>query len=247
MKLKCLFFLSMQGINFLVADNLHLAPKNFTEEELQAQLQAQEEANALEIARIAQMQSNVVNFVQALHCDQTAIDYISSYIDDESLWDIWIPIAHSPENIDVLDKINIIHFVVINGKTEQLTFLCKKLREINRLDLLNTPTQIRNLVPISFCIYYASWNCLTKLLEYGAYIDVLSTLNSLSTNPEQLKLCKNAIDQGLMLYRQYLAEQKMKTKKKEAKIRKKIQKLEQKAFKKLEDFAYGIDSDSDSN
>jgi hypothetical protein len=105
MKLKCLFFSSVLLVNCLFADNRHLAPKNMTDEEMQQQLEAQAqreaaiaEARALEEAYIAQVQSDIINFAQAPHCDQIAIDYILLYLENKSLWDFWISLADPADN-----------------------------------------------------------------------------------------------------------------------------------------------------
>lgn len=254
MNLRNLLCLSMFVVNFIVADNRHLAPKNMTDEELQQQLEVQAqreaaiaEARALEEAYIAQVQSNIINFAQAPHCDQTAIDYILQYLENKSLWDFWISLADPADNAVIRDIVNVIHFVAMFGKAEQLTFLCKQLNRIQRLDFLNTPTKIQNIVPTTFCMHTECWDCLTILIEYGANGRGLIIPERIAADPEKLKLCEDAIKKGLMLHRQYLAEKKMKAKKAEKKARTKIERLEAQAFKKVENFYYGIDSGTDSD
>ena len=266
MKLQKLFFVNLFLVNCLIADNRSLAPKYMTEEEVAqriAAVEAERIAAAVEAERIAaaaeaeriavaaeaeriaaaeeavflaQVHSDIKNFVQASHCDQTAIDFILMYVENKTLWDFCIPLLDPEDDTVIEDEVNVIHLVVMYGKIEQLSYLCKELNKIHRLDFLDVPTLIKGILPTTFCMQYEHWNCLMTLIEYGANGRNLIIPENIATNSEKLKLYENAIKQGFMLHRQYLAQQKMKAKKAEKKARKKIEKLEAKAAKELEDF-----------
>ncbi|MBP6892395.1 hypothetical protein KBB68_02325 [Candidatus Babeliales bacterium] len=244
MKLKNIFFLTVTIVHLIVADNRHLRPRYLTDEEIEQILQAQEQAAAAEAeARIAQIQNNIIRFAQASFCTQPMKDLIQPYLEDRSLWNVWIPI-HNEDNV-IIDVVNIIHYVTWCGNVGQLLFLCEELNRIHQLNFLNIPTQIQNIEPTTFCINGDFLNCLVVLIGYGVDAKKITIPENIVINSEKLRMCQDAIERGVIFCRKRLEKQKLKAKKSERKARNKIKKLEAQAFEALENFSYGIDSDSD--
>ena len=253
MKFKNIFLFVVIFVNSVVADSRHLIPKHLTDEERQQRLEAEaERAAAEENERLAQeafaiqMQADIVNFVDAPYCNQESIDYILMYLNDKTLWDFWISLEENVEGqMIIVDRLNVIHMVIMYNQKTKLEFLCQQLHRVHKLNLLNVPTQMQNILPITWCMQVKHWDCLIILIKYGADIKNLVIPENIAINPDDLKLCQDAIAQGQKLHHQFLSKKQNQTKKAERKARKKIEKLEQKALEKLEDFSYGIDSDSD--
>lgn len=245
MKLKNISMISLLMFNFVMADNRHLAPKYYTDEEIEAQFVREEQEEAARIAHFNQMKNNIYNFIQAEHCNPATIDLIKLYLQNQSIWDFLFDVVR-PENMAVLaDKINVIHLSIMSKKHEQLKFLCQELNKINKTKFLDRATEIEHKQPIQLCIEFQFWDGLITIIEYGADVKDVSLFENVLNNPATFSVFQDSVKKGQMLLRHRLGRKKKNTLKIEKKKRQEIKKLEEKALQEIENFSYGIDSDSD--